>query len=148
MVNLERTWTDLYGGGCALIAGDYGGGTLLLACTLEHSSAVLEQTAHLPRFKGNLFVFIWERSWRVQLEQAVLELSPRAIFLISSQPPQAQTVQVESGLIFLEEGRGWRSLDFAALECQPETLTQTIEAELERLGWLSPALPSRVEVVL
>lgn len=136
-VPLERTWTDPYGGACALLRGEYGGGTLLLACTLEHSSAVLERIAQFPAFKGNLFLCVWEESWRVPLERAVLEFSPRVTFLISSEAPLAQTVQVESGLIFLEDGRGWQNLNFDALECSPETLIDTLSHELEQRGWLA-----------
>jgi len=135
-VEIEQSWTDLYGGACALLRGDYGGGTLLLACTLEHSSAVLEGVAQLPAFKGNLFLCVWNEAWRVPLERAVLEFSPRATFLVSSETPQAQTVQIESGLNFLEDGRGWQNLSFDALECAPETLIQTFAVELERRGWL------------
>jgi|GEM_PF-2030404 len=134
---LERTWTDLYGGACALLRGDYGGGTLLLACTLKHSSAVLEQMAQLPAFKGTLFLCVWSEPWRVPLEQAVLEHNPSATFLVSSEAPQVQTVQVEGGLTFLEDGRGWQNLGFDALECRPETLISTVSRELERQGWLA-----------
>ena len=134
---IHQTWTDPYGGACALLCGDYGGGTLLLACTLNHSSAVLEQIARFPAFKGNMVLCVWEASWRVALERAVLEFSPSATFWVSSEAPQAQTVQVEGGLIFLEDGRGWQNLDSHALECRPETLMGTVSGELERLGWLA-----------
>ena len=134
---LEQTWTDPYGGACTVIKGDYGGGTLLLACTLEHSRDVLKGLAALPPFKGNLFLCVWEGSWRVPLEQIVKNLEPHAIFLVSSEIPKSGTVWVESGLEFLEDGRGWQNLEFAALECIPETLVQTFTSELERRGWLA-----------
>jgi hypothetical protein len=140
---LEQTWTDPYGGACTLIKGEYGGGTLLLACTLEHSQQVLEQFAALPPFKGNLFVCVWEAAWRVPLEQAVKTLEPHAVFLVSSEVPQSGIVQAGNGLTFLEDGRGWQNLDFPALECVPETLVQTFSEELERRGWYAFAGFSR-----
>ena len=134
---LKHTWTDLYGGACALISGEYGGETLLLACTLEHSSAVLARVAQLPAFKGNLVLCVWQQGWRVPLEQAVLEWNPRITFLVSSACAEPQTVQVEGGLNFLEDGRGWQNPGFDALECSPETLVDTVSRELERWGWLA-----------
>ena len=111
---LEQTWTDPYGGACTLIKGDYGGGTLLLACTLEHSQDVLQRLANLPLFKGNLFVCVWDSAWRVPLEQTVKNLEPQVVFLVSSQITQAGMVETPNGLTFLEDGRGWQNLNFAA----------------------------------
>jgi hypothetical protein len=109
----HSTWTDLYGGAWLLLEGDYGGGDYLLACTLQDAPALTAQLEGMPHFKGNLYVAFWEQNWRCALQHALLEISPKCVWLLEGENTEEKNTgefTAPSGLTFLENGEGWAGL--------------------------------------